>query len=117
MRLNQKVRYAVACLFELSKHLGEYLDANQIAFKQNIPSAYAHKILQVLAHAGLVLALKGAGYQLARPLKEITALEVIESLGKETDPNDSLPDMGFRFEQRINQALSGLTMDEVMMPR
>ena len=31
MKLNQKVRYAVGCLFELSKHLAEFIDAEYIA--------------------------------------------------------------------------------------
>lgn len=114
MRLNQKVRYGVACLFELSKFPTEYMDTDHIIHKQNIPPAYAHKILQTLAHAGLVFSMKGAGYKLARPLSEITALEVIETLTKDMDPTDSNPDMGILFEERINKALGAFTLAELV---
>lgn len=113
MRLNQTVRYGVACLLELSKHLGEYVDTSFIAARQNIPVAYAHKVLQGMAHAGLVFAQKGVGYKLARPLSEITALEVFEALSKDVDPQASNPDVGFRLEQRVNQALKSFTLSEL----
>ena len=113
MRLNQTIRYGVACLYELSKSWGDYIDASFIATRQNIPLAYTHKVLQAMSHAGLVFAQKGAGYKLTRPLSEITALEVFEALSKDVDPNASNPDIGIRFEQRINQALGNLTLSEL----
>ncbi|MCB4757034.1 MAG: Rrf2 family transcriptional regulator [Elusimicrobia bacterium] len=113
MKLNQKIKYAVACLFELSKGIGEYMDAEFIASQQRIPPAYAHKVLQILAHAGLVYSMKGRGYQLARSLENITALEVIESLSAEgTNMVDS--DIGIRLESHVNQALGHLTLGEIV---
>lgn len=114
MRLNQKVRYAVACLFELSKHLGMFIGADAIAHRQNIPPAYAHKVLQAMAHAGFVISQKGLGYKLARPLAEITALEVIETLTADVDPNASNPDMGILLESRINKVLESVTLGELI---
>jgi len=113
MRLNQKVRYGVACLFELAQFPGEYMDSDHMARKQNIPPAYAHKVLQAMVHGGLVFALKGVGYKLARPLASITALEVIEALTKDLDPNASNPDMGIVLEERINKALGSFTLAEL----
>lgn len=117
MRINQKVKYGVACLFELSKYALEFLDAERIAFNQNIPCAYAHKVLQAMAHAGLVYAVKGVGYRLARPLANITALEVMEALTVDIDPNASNPDMGLQLEKRVNQALGSFTLDELTTSR
>jgi Rrf2 family protein len=114
MKLNQKVRYAVACLFELSKHLCEFIDADTIASKQTIPAAYAHKVLQALARAGIVVSQKGVGYKLARPLADITALQVIETMTADVDPNASNSDMGMLFEARINKILEGVTLGEVL---
>src|SRR4051812_33885917 len=105
MRINQKVKYGVACLFELSKAPTEFQDAENIASKQNIPPAYAQKVLQSLAHAGLIFSAKGLGYRLARPLSNITALEVMEALTVDTDVNHTNPDMGVLLEKRVNQAL------------
>ena len=114
MRLKQKIKYAVACLFELAKRAGDYVDAEHIAHQQKIPAAYAHKILQVLAHAGFVFSLKGRGYKLARPLENITALEVIETLTVDEDPNATNPDIGILLETRVNKALGSFTLGELV---
>ncbi len=117
MRINQKVKYGVACLFELSKTPVEFQDAEQIAKKQNIPPAYAQKVLQSLAHAGLVIALKGVGYRLAKPLSNITALEVMEALTIDVDPTASNPDIGIQLEKRVNMALCSFTLAELSRGR
>ena len=117
MRINQKVKYGVACLFELSKFALEFLDAEHIAKNQNIPIAYAQKVLQSLAHAGLVFSVKGVGYRLARPLANITALEVMEALTSDVDQNVSAPDMGALLERRVNLALCSFTLDELKTTR
>lgn len=114
MKLNLKVQYGVACLFELSKFPGEYMDAEHLASKQSIPPAYAHKILQSLSHTGLVFALKGVGYRLSRPLAHITALEVVEALSAEADPTATNPEIGTLFERRINKALGSFTLAELI---
>ncbi len=114
MRLNQKVRYAVGCLFELSKNIGTFLGTDAIAHRQNIPPAYAHKVLQAMAKAGFIVSQKGLGYKLARPLADITALEVIETMTAEVDPNATNPDMGMLFESRINKMLSSVKLGEVL---
>ena len=114
MKLNLKVQYGVACLFELSKHPGEYMDAQEIASKQNIPPAYAHKILQSLSHVGLVYAVKGIGYRLSRPLANITALELVEALSVEPDPTATNPEIGAVLERRINKMLGSFTLGELI---
>lgn len=113
MKMNQKVRYAVGCLFELSKSPFEFLDTEFIASRQNIPTAYAHKVLQAMAHAGFVYSQKGLGYKLAKPLSDITALEVIETMTVDADMTATNPDMGILFEQRINKILSEVTLSQL----
>ncbi len=113
MKLQQKVRYGIACLYELSKYPGSYVDTNTISKEQHIPCAYAHKILQHLSHAGLIIAHKGLGYKLARPLEDITAAEFIDVLSDEpTGPIDS-SSVGSLFENRIHQALQSFTLGEL----
>ena len=106
MKINQRVRYGISCLFELSKHIGEYVDADAIASAQNIPNAYAQKVLQTLSHAGLVWSLKGTGYRLARPLSEITAYQVIEALTGDVTTHENSISFGSLLEERINKALN-----------
>lgn len=111
MKLNQKVRYAVGCLFELSKNIGTFIGAEAIAHRLNIPVSYAHKVLQAMAHAGFVVSQKGLGYKLARPLGEITALQVIETMTADVDPNATNPDMAVAFETQINKMLSNVSLE------
>jgi Rrf2 family protein len=113
MKLQQKVRYGVACLYELSKHPGEYLDTETLTKTQNIPCAFAHKILQQLCHAGLVIAHKGLGYKLARPLENITAAEIIDVLTADTETPTGNSDIGVLLENRIHKALSSFTLGEL----
>src|SRR5690349_14523171 len=100
MRINQKVKYGVACLFELSKTPTEFIDTDQLATKQHIPPAYAQKVLQSMARAGLIYSLKGVGYRLTRPLSNITALEVMEALTAEHDASTDTMQIGAQLEKR-----------------
>jgi Rrf2 family protein len=113
MKLSQKVRYAVSCLYELSNNPGEYMDTEHLAASQKIPPAYAHKVMQSLAHAGFAFSLKGRGYKLALPLSSITALDLIETLMVDAEANPVIPDIATRFENRVNQALSSFTLVEL----
>lgn len=111
MRLNQKIRYGLECLFELAQSPAEFTDADQLATKRNIPHAYAQKVLQSLAHAGLVHSQKGTGYRIARPLQDITALEVMDAL---TTQEAQIQRSGHVLEFRINQALANMTLDALV---
>lgn len=113
MRLNQSVCYGVACLFELSKYPGEYMESEALAQTLNIPPAYAHKVLQAMAKAGLIFGLKGSGYRLLRPLAHISALEVVEALTKETTHATDGTDVSAIIQKRINEALGRFTLDEL----
>ncbi|MBV9080046.1 MAG: Rrf2 family transcriptional regulator [Elusimicrobia bacterium] len=89
MRLNHKVQYGLACLFELARTPDEYVDAERIAAARNIPPAYAQKVLQQMSQAALILAQKGRGYKLARPLRDMNALEVVRTLSSDGESGTS----------------------------
>jgi Rrf2 family protein len=107
-RLNQKTRYALDCLFELSRTPDEFVDAQHVAMARKVPPAYAQKILQALSQAGIVHAQKGAGYQLARPLAAISALEVVRAV-ELADVRGSHVDE-HPLERRIHTALATVTL-------
>jgi Rrf2 family protein len=98
-------------LFELSKNIGTFIGADAIAHRLNIPASYAHKVLQAMSRAGFVISQKGLGYKLARPLAEITALQVIETMTADVDPNATNPDMAVTFEIQINKMLSNVSLE------
>lgn len=116
MKVNQKVKYGVACLYELSKNPTEFLESDGIAHRQNIPPAYAHKILQSMAHVGLVQGVKGLGYRISKPLSDITVLHVIDALSKEEVVTET-PDFGALIEARINNALRSMTLNELQLTK
>jgi len=109
MKISQGIQYGAACLFELANQQGEFLDASAIASRRKIPPAYAQKILQSLARAGLIRAVKGSGYILERPLSEITVLQVNEALSKQT--RLERPDSD--FQRLVNRALDRLTLSQL----
>lgn len=111
MKLNHRIRYGLECLFELAKSPGEYVEAERLSHARGIPPAYTQKVLQSLTHAGLVYSQKGSGYRIARPLQDITALEVINALSVEEPRNGG--DSGDVLERHIDQALASVTLDSL----
>ena len=110
MRINQKVRYGVACLYELSKDPEGFTDANIIAHRQEIPPAYAQKVLQLMAQANLIQGMKGAGYKLIVPLENITVLRVMEVLSAESAEEETPRESSVVIERKIKQALGSISL-------
>lgn len=73
--------YAVRIVEFLTKNGGR-CDAKSISDQTDIPQRFALKILRRLVADGMVCSFKGSkgGYTLARPAREITLCEVIESV-------------------------------------
>lgn len=111
MRLNQKVRYGLECLFELATSPTEYVDAERVATARKVPTAYAQKILQALSQAGILYAQKGSGYRIARALADISALEVIRALEGTAQPDGAHP-----LERRIDAALASVSLETLARP-
>lgn len=68
----------VSCMVESKNRL----DAKTIAEKTNVPQRFALKILRKLVASDIIVSYKGAsgGYELAKAPKEITLLDVIETV-------------------------------------
>lgn len=61
---------------------GEKLNIRQICAKEEIPEAFAYKIMQKLSRAGIVSIIRGAGggYRLERPINEWTLYDVVAAI-------------------------------------
>jgi Rrf2 family protein len=82
-RLSKKTDYALMALQYLaSNEASGVVSARAIAERFDIPLELLAKILQQLAHQGLVAAHKGihGGYQLARPALAISVADVAEAI-------------------------------------
>jgi Rrf2 family transcriptional regulator, nitric oxide-sensitive transcriptional repressor len=71
--------YALRDVVMLGSNPGSPRTTQQIAEQTQVPSGYLSKVLQALGRAGVVEAQRGLyeGFVLARPLNELTILDVI----------------------------------------
>lgn len=78
--LQRTAEYALRVLVVLAKHYPDELTSRAIARETCVPLAYTEKVLQRLAHGGLVQGHRGksGGYRLSRPPEEIAVIDAIE---------------------------------------
>jgi Rrf2 family protein len=83
MRMSEGVEWVLHSLLTLG-WLGddEPLPAGRLAAGNDLPPAYLNKQLQALVRAGLLVSTPGprGGFRLARPLSEITLMDVVAAI-------------------------------------
>lgn len=82
MRMAKGVEWALHTLLNLDMIGGGPVGSGQLAEAHGLPAPYLIKQLQQLVRAGLLLSVPGphGGFRLARPLGEITLLDVVEAI-------------------------------------
>jgi Rrf2 family nitric oxide-sensitive transcriptional repressor len=80
--ISQTAEYALRAVVALGSRRGSQMTTQQIASITQVPAGYLSKVLQALARAGLVEGQRGlhGGFAVARPLGEITVLDVINAV-------------------------------------
>jgi Rrf2 family protein len=84
MHLLAQEEYGLRCLLQVAQHHGpEPLTIPEIAEAEGLSPEYTAKLMRALRQGGLVTSTRGpgGGYRLAREPREVTAWEVIGSLG------------------------------------
>lgn len=78
----RRTDYAIRALLFLATREGGRSKASEIAEAMEIPQGFLHRVLQDLQRAGLVSSRpsRTGGYALTRVPKDITVLEIVESL-------------------------------------
>ncbi len=82
MTISRRADYAVLAAIELAQaQTGVLITLRELAARQEIPEKYLEQVLRALRTAGLVTATRGSqgGYQLTRPPKEISVLDLYEA--------------------------------------
>ena len=108
MRISRSTGYAMLAVGYLAQHQKQKIVLSQdISKKYNIPLEYLLKILQQLVKANLLRSKRGprGGFSLAKPVKKISLLQVIEAVD---GPMVSQLDLaeharGERFAARVEQ--------------
>ena len=84
LELGRRADYAIRAAVDLARHAqsGARRKSRTIAEEMDIPSSYVPQILAELVRAGLVTSVAGrdGGYRLARPVGEISLVEVIRAV-------------------------------------
>lgn len=80
--LSQTVEYALRAAVYLADQAPAPRTTEQIATVTKVPQAYLSKVMQSLSRSGLVNSQRGlrGGFVLARPIAEITILEVVNAV-------------------------------------
>ncbi len=89
MEITRETDYAIRCILYLSDRKGEISMVEDIAKEMQIPKSFLAKIVQKLARASLVKSFRGVkgGFQLDRPSREISLLDVIEAIEGDVSMN------------------------------
>lgn len=82
LRIAKLTDYATLVLTVLASTPGSVHSAAGLAERARLETPTVSKVLKPLAHAGLVVGLRGVngGYRLARPPEAITLIEIVEAM-------------------------------------
>ncbi|GAB3673652.1 Rrf2 family transcriptional regulator [Actinocorallia lasiicapitis] len=82
MQMGEGVEWALHSCLNLGWIDGAAVTATRLAAFYDLPPAYLNKQLQALARAGILTSTPGprGGFRLARPLEEITLLDVVTAV-------------------------------------
>jgi Rrf2 family transcriptional regulator, nitric oxide-sensitive transcriptional repressor len=80
--ISRTAEYALRAVVFLGCQAGRPATTHRIAAGTKVPAGYLAKVLQALGRAGLVDGQRGfhGGYALARPLEELTVLQVVNAV-------------------------------------
>lgn len=113
--MNQSVGYAVTALLQLAAHQGgDLLSCTTMCERAGMPDRFVLQILRKLVNAGIVSSVRGVngGYRLAKPIKEITFLEVAEAVdGPLLPPNAEADGLTAASQKLIGATLLGIADD------
>ncbi len=82
IKFSKKVEYALLSLSKISKMDGGLISAKELSSELKIEFEFLSKILQQLKSSGIVISKKGkgGGYELAKPLSELSLMDTINIL-------------------------------------
>lgn len=85
MKITTRTEYALRALFDLEDALknAHVVNMEDISKRQGIPVSYLEQIFRKLRKAKIIASLRGpgGGYNLVKPLKQVTVHSVIQAVG------------------------------------
>lgn len=128
MNISNKARYGIRIMLYIALESGNTITVQDVFAKEDVSKRYLEQIFAELKKYGLVASIKGkhGGYYIPKPLKEVTALDVIIALEGEGSLNslaassnkeleDVLEDIIWTpLQGAIKILLSGITIDTLL---
>jgi len=130
--LSKLADYGVIVATHLATHPERQANAAVIAAETRLPAATVAKVLKALAHAGLVLATRGAtgGYRLARQATAISVAEVVAAIdgdigltqcsvhAEDCDRTNYCPTRPHwaAINRAVSTALEAISLDDMISP-
>lgn len=109
--LTRATSYGVKAVCLLAKSNGENVSCETIARRGRMPASFLVKVLQRLAHGGLLTASRGpgGGYHLARAPERITLLEIAAAIDGPISLRGSGRTVKSKADEAIRQAEDSVT--------
>jgi len=89
MRITTRGRYALRASLALAKlgNKGKAISINCLSEQENISSVFLEQIFFKLRKAGIVTSIRGpgGGFCFARPLHELTVMQILDAAGEDLD--------------------------------
>jgi Rrf2 family protein len=75
-------RYAIGAVVHLAQQHGKPQASHDVAKAEDIPEWFLLKVLKPLVNAGVLYSYRGpgGGYQLAKPAKDVSLLDIVEAV-------------------------------------
>ena len=116
MRISRTVEYGLTATVFIAQNCKDgRVMAKKISEAYDLPTEYLLQVLQQLVRVGILTSKKGpkGGFNLARPAKKITMLEIIEAIdGPVIVPMDLAEQTGKPFAKKIEKMF--LNVSEAM---
>jgi Rrf2 family cysteine metabolism transcriptional repressor len=132
MWISTRAQYGMRALVEIAL-AGETTSLKVVSERQGISQHYLEQIVAVLRRAGIVESVRGAygGYRMARPMHEVTALEVVELMEGSLAPvaciedeacceytgNCSTQSLWERVDRAVREVLGSTTIGDLVAER
>jgi Rrf2 family protein len=130
MKLSTKGQYGLYAMDDRARHEGEGPQSLKSVSTIGVPTQYLEQLLGNLRRAGLVATVRGArgGYQIARPPRDISVLDIIDAMEGPIKLSECMDDETFcarscecpvrsvwrRVTESINYELSQVKLDSML---
>lgn len=115
MRISRAATYAILAAIQLSESSSAPpIPCSQLAQLGDMPERFLLQVLRNLVNEGLLKSTRGVdgGYRLAKPLSQITLLEIIEAIDGPVQPDlPQIAGLAPQSQRRLAEALGDIAED------